>query len=309
MRERLAAGVKGSLCSGNCRKALGLTAMLVLLSLWVVAVASAKDRPWRDESFLLVWAGSGSYSYDSFLHQLNCTQDLRGAGDYNFRDTWRFEAKLRPGTKKSGPEFKIDGLPSLEGGPFGDFKNRTHITGTVTRTEDAESCFGLIRPQPGGKVDCASDKFRALAPAPGQEEGADPRILGPLDIIINHKDESALFKARAWEGETGTYTGNDPHKNGCKYWDSQGFTPGAATILGAELTFAGLPLDFSEIVRTPAPRKRNGQEPVPRPVRSAQYDHNTAGGHCLPYNDTDRHDSCRVSKNDFSGTIELFRTK
>ena len=309
MRERLAAGVKEALSSGSCRKVLPFTVMVAVLSLWVAAVCSAKDRPWRDRTFEVIWAGSGSYAYDSLLHQLDCSQSLDVTGHYNFRDTWRIESKVRPGTKSSGPEFKIVGEPELKGGPFGDLSNHAHITGRVTRTEDAESCFDLIRPQPGGKVDCSSDKFSALVPGPGQESRTDSGFFGPLNVFINDGLKSVQFQPRAWGAERGTYTGEDPHKAGCRYWNKDGFTPGAAAILGAEIAYAGVSPDFSDLVKARAPRKRKGHEPVPRVIESRQFERTKAGDKCLPLNDTSGNDSCLLTKNKFDGTIELVRTK
>lgn len=309
MRERFAVAGKAALSSGSRRKTLGLAVALLLLSSWVVAVASAKERSWENRTFEVIWAGSGSYAYNSLLHQLNCSQSLDVTGHYNFRDTWRIESKVRPGTKSSGPEFKIVGEPELEGGPFGDLSNHAHLTGTVTRTEDAESCFDLIRPQPGGKVDCHGDKFSALVPGPGQENRTASGFFGPLNVFINDRLESVQFQPRAWGAERGTYTGEDPHKAGCRYWNKDGFTPGAASILGAEIAYAGVSPDFSDLVRARAPRKRKGHEPVPRVIESRQFEHTKAGDNCLPLNDTSGNDSCLLTKNRFDGTIELVRTK
>ncbi len=309
MRDRLAVPGKAVLSSGHRRRVLGLAAALLLLSSWVVAVASAKEPRWQDRTFEVIWAGSGSYAYNSLLHQLNCAQSLDGTGNYNFRDTWRIDAKVRPGTKKSGPEFKIVGDPQLEGGPFGDLRNHAHITGKVTRTEDAESCFGLVKPQAGGKVNCTSDTFSALVPGPGQEERAGSGFFGPLNVFLNDKLESVQFQARAWGAEKGKYTGEDPHMAGCAYWNTDGFTPGAATNLGAQLTYAGVAPDFSDLAKAGAPRKRKGHPSIPRVIESRQYEHTKAGSNCLPLGDADHNDSCLVTKNQFYGTIEMVRTK
>ena len=308
MRERVAILGKVATSGGGRRTALGLAGAALLVSLWVVAVASAKQPKWQDRTFEVIWAGSGSYAYNSLLHQLDCSQSLDGTGQYNFRDTWRIDAKVRPGTKNSAPEFKIVGDPQLERGPFTDLKNHAQITGTVTRTPDAEACFDLIRPRPGGKVNCTSDRFNALVPGPGQEQRVGSGFFGPLNVFSNDKEKSVQFQPRAWGGETGHYTGEDPHAARCGYWNKDGFTPGAAFNLAAQLTYAGVTPDYSDLVRAGAPRKRKGHPPVPRVIESREFERSKAGGNCLPLGDGDSNDSCLVTKNQFHGTIELLRT-
>ena len=134
-------------------------------------------------------------------------------------------------------------------------------------------------------------------------------FFGPLNVFLNDKLKSVQFQPRAWGAEQGNYTGEDPHTAGCAYWNKNGFTPGAATSLGAQLTYAGVLQDFSDLVTARAPRKRKGHPPVPRVIDSRPFEHTKAGANCLPLGDSSRNDSCFVTKNQFYGTIEMVRTK